>query len=96
MREKDRERNNDPPPNDPNRDKKPLAGTDLPLCKCELECTCLYGLDYDTYDRRYWGWKLLTSPFNWGWDKEQPRKIVPVLTFTMPFNNVVINHVIFM
>jgi hypothetical protein len=96
VREKHRERNNGLPPNDPNRDHKPLAGADLPLCKYELECTCLYSLDYNTYGRRNWGCKLSTSPFNWGWDEEQLRKKVSVLTFTMPFNNVIINHVIFM
>jgi hypothetical protein len=38
-----------------------------------------------------------TSPFNWGWDKEKPSKVVSVLTFTMPIlNNVVIDCFIFL
>jgi hypothetical protein len=36
-----------------------------------------------------------TSPFNWGWDKEQPHKVVSVLTFTvLVLNNVVIKYFI--
>jgi hypothetical protein len=50
----------------------------------------------DTYDMRYWSCSLPTSLFNWGWDKEKPRKAVSVLTFTMAINNVIINHFIFL
>jgi hypothetical protein len=35
-----------------------------------------YSLDYDTYDRRYWGGKLPLSPFNY--EEEPPRKVVLV------------------
>jgi hypothetical protein len=80
VREKHRERKNDLPPNDPNRDNKPPAGADPPLCKCKLKCHCYYSLDYDMYGRRYWGCWLPILPFNLGWDKELPRNEVSALT----------------
>jgi hypothetical protein len=52
-------------------------------------------IDYDTYGRRYWSCPLPTSPINWGWDEQKPRKVLLVLTFTVHIlNNVVINHFI--
>jgi hypothetical protein len=96
VREKLREFNNGLPPNDLNHDEKPPAGAKPPLCKRELECHCYYSLDYDTYDWRYWGCKLSVSPFNWGWDEEQPRKVVSILSFIITINNVVINRIIFL
>jgi hypothetical protein len=46
---------------------------------------------------RYWSCPFPTSPLNWGWDEEKPRKVVSVLTFTLHIlNNVVINHFIFL
>jgi hypothetical protein len=65
VREQLRESNNGLLPNDPNRDNKPPAGVDPPLCKCEIECHYYDSLDYDTYGRMYWGCKLSISPFNW-------------------------------
>jgi hypothetical protein len=66
VREKRRESNSTPLPNNPNRDKKPPTSTDPPLCKWEIECHCYYSLDYDTHNERYWGCKLPISPFNLG------------------------------
>jgi hypothetical protein len=88
VRDQHRERENDFPPNDPNRDNKLPAGVDPPLYKCELECHCHYSLYYNTYGRRYWGCKLSISPFNWGWGEEHVRKVVSLLTFIVPINNV--------
>jgi hypothetical protein len=35
---------------------------------------------------------LPTSPFNWGWDEDQSRKVVSILTFTiLILNNVIVN-----
>jgi hypothetical protein len=76
VRKQLRARNNDLPPNDPNRDNKPSVGADPPLCKCEMECHCYYSLDYNTYGRRYWGCKLPLSPFNY--EEEQLRNVVSV------------------
>jgi hypothetical protein len=88
--------NNGLPPNDPNHDEKPLNNAGRPLCKCDLECQSHMSIDYDTYSRRYWSCRLPTSPFNWGWDEEKPRKVISVLTFTVHIlNNVMINHFIF-
>jgi hypothetical protein len=96
VREKLREKNNSLPLNDPNKDHKPPAGVEPPLCKCKLECTSHYSLDYNTYGKRYWACPLPTSLFNWGWDEEQPRKVIPILTFTVAIINVIMNHVIFL
>jgi hypothetical protein len=97
VRQQLRERNNGLPSNDPNHDEKPPAGAERPLCKYKLECQSHMSLDYDMNGRRYWSCLLPTSPFNWGWDEEKPRKVVSVLTFTMSIlNNVVTNHFIFL
>jgi hypothetical protein len=51
-----------------------------PLCKCEFECMSHQSLYYDMYGRRYWSCPFPSSPFNWDWDKEKPRKVVSMLT----------------
>jgi hypothetical protein len=79
MRQKLREKNNGLPPNNPNHDEKPLANAERPLCKCDLDCQFHISLEHDTYGRRYRSCPLLTCPFHWGWDKENPRKVVSVL-----------------
>jgi hypothetical protein len=71
-----RGRNNSLPPNDPYHDEKPLTRAERPLHKCDLDCQSHMSIDYDTYNRRYWSYPLPTSPFNWGWDEKQPRKVV--------------------
>jgi hypothetical protein len=71
-----REDNNGLPPNDPNHDHRPPTDAEIPLCKCDLDCTSHMSLDHDTYGMRYWPCPLPTSPFNWGWDDEKPRKVV--------------------
>jgi hypothetical protein len=63
VRKKLREYNNDLLSNDPNRDNKPPTGADSPMCKCEIEYHCYGSLEYNTYGRRYWGYKLSLSPF---------------------------------
>jgi hypothetical protein len=78
-----RRRNNGHPPNDPNRDEKPPTDTERPLCKCDLDCQSHMSLDHKTYGMRYLSCPLPTSPFNWGWNEEKPRKVVSVLTFTL-------------
>jgi hypothetical protein len=79
VRQQLRESNNGLPPNGPNHDHKPPTIAERPLCKCDLDCQSHISLDYDTYGRRYWSCPLPTSPFNWGWDDEKPRKVVLVL-----------------
>jgi hypothetical protein len=96
VRQKLREKNNDLPPNDPNYDEKPPANTERPICKCDFDCQSHMSLDHDTYGRRYWSCPLPTCPFHWSGDKEKPRKVVSILTFTFHILNiVVINRFIF-
>jgi hypothetical protein len=52
LRQQHREDFNGLPPNDPNHDRGPPADVERPLCKCDLDCTPLMSLDYDTYDMR--------------------------------------------
>jgi hypothetical protein len=80
VRQQLREMSNNLPPNDPNHDEKSLAVAEKTLCKCDLDCQSHISLDYDMYGMRYWSYPLPTSPFNYGWDEEQPQKIVLVLT----------------
>jgi hypothetical protein len=83
VRQELRRRNNGLPPNDPNHDEKLLVDVERPLCKWDLDCQSHMSLDHETYVMRYWSCPLPTSPFNWGWDEEKPRKVVLVLTFTL-------------
>jgi hypothetical protein len=93
VRQQLRELRNDLPPNDPNHDEKPLAGTKRPFYKCELECQDHMSTDYDTYGMRYWSFPKPTCPFHWGWDKEMSWNVVSVFTCIMHIlNNVVSNH----
>jgi hypothetical protein len=79
LRQQLREDNNDLPPNDPNHDHRPPGNVEIPLCKCDLDCTSHMSLDHDTYGMRYWSCPLPTSLFNWGWDDEKPRMVVSFL-----------------
>jgi hypothetical protein len=83
VRQKLREANNGLPPNDPNNDEKPPANAERPLCKCDLDCQSHMSLEHDMYGMRCWSCPLPTSPFNWGWDKEKPWKVVSVVIFTL-------------
>jgi hypothetical protein len=83
VRQKHREANNGLPPNDPNNDEKPPADPERYLCKCDLDFQSHMSLEHYTYGMRYWSCPLPTSPFNWGWDEEKPRKVISVLTFTL-------------
>jgi hypothetical protein len=68
-----------------------------PLCTCDLDYQSHMSLDHDTYGMRYWSCPQSTCLFHWGWDEEKPRKIVPVLTFTLRILNIIgINHFIFL
>jgi hypothetical protein len=97
VRQKLRQKNNDLPLNDLNHGEEPLTDTERPLCKCDIDCQSHISLDHDTCGMRYWSCPFPTSPLNWGWDEEKPRKVVSVLTFTLHIlNNVVINHFIFL
>jgi hypothetical protein len=92
VRQQLRERNNGLLPNDPNHDEKPPTNAERPFCKWDFECQSHMSSDYDTYNRRYWSCPQPTCSFHWGWDKDQPRKVVPTLTFTIRIlNNVIIN-----
>jgi hypothetical protein len=79
VRQQLRESNNDLPPNDTNHDHKPQADAERPLCKCNLDYQSHMSLDHNTYDMWYWSCPFSTSPFNWGWDNENPMKVVSVL-----------------
>jgi hypothetical protein len=83
VRQQLREMRNGLSPNDLNHDEKPPADAERSLCKCDIECQDHMSIDYDTYGRRYSSCPQPTCPFHWGWDKEKPRKVVSVFTFTM-------------
>jgi hypothetical protein len=72
------EKNNGLPSNDPNHDEKPPTDTEIPLCKCDLDCQSHMSLEHDMYNIRCWSCPLPTCPFHWGWDKGKPRKVVSV------------------
>jgi hypothetical protein len=96
VRQQLRERRNDLPPNDPNKDEKPPTRAKRTLCKCDLECQHHMSIDYDTYNTRYWSCPQHTCLFHWSWDEEKSWKVVSVLTFTLHIlNKVIINRFIF-
>jgi hypothetical protein len=97
VRQQLRERRDGLPPNDPNHDKKPSAGAERPLCKCDFECQSHMSINYDTYGRRYWSYPHPTCPFNGSWDEEKSWKVLSVSTSMVPIlNDVMINHLIFL
>jgi hypothetical protein len=83
VRQKLREANNCLPPNDLNHDEKSSVDAERLLCKYDLDYQSHKSLDHDTYGMRYWCCPFPTSSFNWGWDKEKPRKVVSVVTFIL-------------
>jgi hypothetical protein len=96
VRQKLREKNNDLPPDHPNRDEKPPTNVERLLCKCDLDCQSHMSLDHDTYGRRYWSCPQLTCLFHWGWDEEKPWNVASIVTFTLYILNIIgINHFIF-
>ena len=64
--------NNGAARNTPDRDLKPPATEEPPLCKCNMECSPIVSHDLETYGMRYW---TCSEPTRLSFFKDEKRKV---------------------